>query len=464
MFAEGFSGIPESVCRLCVDPQVFQLIEAERAKGAGYKRIWRYLRTRGQNYARSEVQVHCAHMQRTEMSSIGDAEDRGEEVPDEFFTKHGIELPPDGVKWVAATVNQRGPNGESNWVRVRPEETEEDRVEIRQAEPVEVMGPRPSPTILMSGNWQTWVANPDVQIGYWKDSNGVWHTIHDERCLDLGHQIAQALAISDDLYGWIDAGDFLDLAAPSRHNPTTIDLHVEGLNKTTARGCEELARRRWIVGDDGEVVVMGGNHDIRLPKKTGQDMPYLVGLKRPGDPIDEHPMLSVPYLIRAHDHRVEWVSGYPSVYRMLNSNLVAFHAPTYGSKALDTARKIAARIHTSVYHGHTHRREALADNIETIKGARTLEVWCDGTWARVDGSLPAGNSAQDDYLNRVIPSALPDNQGVLGPNMHQGMSVIHVEVGGRERFSVERIAFWDGFAQFRGQTFEAMCDVEGNRL
>jgi hypothetical protein len=64
-------------------------------------------------------------------------------------------------------------------------------------------------------------------------------------------------------------------------------------------------------------------------------------------------------------------------------------------------------------------------------------------------------------MNRVIPSALPDNQGVLGPNMHQGMSVLHVELGGRERFSVERIAFWDGFAQFRGQTFQASCDVEG---
>ena len=56
---------------------------------------------------------------------------------------------------------------------------------------------------------------------------------------------------------------------------------------------------------------------------------------------------------------------------------------------------------------------------------------------------------------------LPNNQGVLGPNMHQGMSVLHVEIGGRERFSVERIAFWDGFAQFRGQTFQASCDVEG---
>ena len=112
-------------------------------------------------------------------------------------------------------------------------------------------------------------------------------------------------------------------------------------------------------------------------------------------------------------------------------------------------------------HGHTHRREALAENIETVKGARTLEIWSDGTWARVDGSLPASNNAHDEYMNRIIPAMLPNNQGVLGPNMHQGMSVLHVEIGARERFSVERIAFWDGFAQFRGQTFQASCDVEG---
>ena len=690
MFAEGYTGYLESACRLCLDPVVVGIVDKERDKGAGYKRIWRTLKLRGHNFARSEVQVHCAHLLRTELNSIGEAEDQGVEVPDEFFTRQGIELPPEGVKWTAATVEQQGPNGEKHWLRVRPEEAEADRVEIRQAEPVVVQGPRPSPTILVPGNWQTWVANPDCQIGYWKDSEGVWHTIHDESAFSLGHQIAQAVAGVEGLHGWLDVGDFLDLAAPSRHHPTTIDLHVEGLNKTTARGAEELARRRWLVGEEGELVVMGGNHDClssdtqiltkrgflslhdleadeevltvdddgqslwvvpiarvkyqytgdmvhvysrhmdalmtpnhrvvgrsvntgkweerlartcgapflavtagsgthkqsiysawdirmaawcytdsyydrnkwifyqrdskrqrivdllneggadfeskcrdrnikeicgktlkvrpepgwefkvvdplinkelrslvpdkeklapwvwdlsedevdlfirewqytdgskkanankgvmlycsrdnlrrqlmalmvnngyrvteseyrpghwrlnatktttakvtprerrikgtgvevvdytgdvwclsvpyerffvcrngkvfltgncRLPKKTAEDMPYLVGLKRPGDPEDEFPMLSVPYLIRARDAGVDWVSGYPSVYRVINSNLVAFHAPAYGSKALDTARKIAARVHASVVHGHTHRREALAENIETV--------------------------------------------------------------------------------------------------
>ena len=64
-------------------------------------------------------------------------------------------------------------------------------------------------------------------------------------------------------------------------------------------------------------------------------------------------MLSVPYLIRATvmPESTGSVDG-PSVYRVINSNLVAFHAPAYGSKALDTARKIAAREHVSGSRSH----------------------------------------------------------------------------------------------------------------
>ena len=432
----------------------------------GYHKIHTQVTQAGHSIGRLSIQRHVAEGAPGEINpleSIAQAVDRGEEVGDDWFFDRGLDIP-DGVRWVAATVTETMPDGNKSWVRIRPEDQPEDRLEIRQAKPIVVKGKRPAPTMFVKGNWVTWLASPDAQIGWWRDSDGNWHTIHDERCFDVGHQIAWAIARGDGLHGWLDVGDFMDLAAPSRHNPTTIDLHVEALNMSFERASEELARRRWLVGEEGEVVVLGGNHDIRLPKMASEKMPYLVGLKRPGEAEDEHPLLSVPYLVRARDHGVEWLSAYPSGYRALNTNLVAFHAPAYGSKALDTARKIAAKVHVSVIHGHTHRREGLAENIETIAGARTLEIWSDGTWARTDGSLPANNSAHDDYMNRVISSALPANQGLLGPNMHQGLSIIHVEQGGRDRFSVERVAIWDGWAQWRGQTFEANCDMDGNAL
>jgi hypothetical protein len=457
--------ILEAGCRVCASGTEHQLalVVQYRGEGWGYERIWREHNPDG--FSLENLRLHCKHVPRTVLTAVGEAEDRGEDVDiDDYFSSHGINMPPEGWNVAAATVEEQDDQGRRHWVRVRPEQAGAERVEVRQAQPVTVKGKWPAPKVWIKTNWRTWIANPDCQIGWWRDHRDVWHTIHDERCFDLGHQVALAVAEAEGVHGWLDVGDFLDLAAPSRHHPTSIDLHVEGLNKATQRGCEELAWRRWLVGPDGESILMGGNHDIRLQKKAAQDMPYLVGLRRPGDPDDEYPILSAPYLVRAREHGVEWCSGYPNVYRPLNSNLVACHAPAYGSRALDTARKIAARVHASVIHGHTHRREALAENIGTVHGTRTLEIWSDGTWARVDGSLPANDSSFDEYWNRVTQDTAPKEQGVLGPNFHQGMSVIHVETEGRERFSVERIAFWDGWAQFRGQSFQARCDVDGTLL
>ena len=211
---------------------------------------------------------------------------------------------------------------------------------------------------------------------------------------------------------------------------------------------------------------MDGNHTWRWQAKANQEMPWLVGMHRPGDPEDEHPYWSIPYLLRCRDYGVEWVPSWPSAYRQLNSNLVAFHAPAYGSKALDTARKIAAKVHASVVHGHTHRREALAENIETVEhGVRTLEVWSDGTLARTDGGLPSARNVFDEYGARMtVETTGSAKVGMLSENMHAGCSIVHVETTGRQRFSVERIAFWGGFAQWRGDTYESFVDVEGNEL
>lgn len=454
----------EGACRICSEPAVAELIRELRDSGHGYKYAYKWLKKRGLELSRAEVQVHCQHTPRSVMSGISDAEDRGQEVDENYLKDRGIVLP-EGVKWVAATVTERGAAGDPNWIRIKPEEPEGDRVEIRQAQPVVVEGNRPGLTLYVPGNWQIWMISPDAQIGVWRDHKENYRNIHDERCFDVGHQVAAAIAESDGLHGWLDVGDYCDLSAASRHNPTQIDLQVECLNRTWQRAAEEFARRRWVVGEQGEVVVLDANHTVRLRTKANQEMPYLVGMKRAGDPEDEYPVLSVPYLTRARDHGVEWVPAWPNGYRLLNGNLAAFHSPAYGSKALDTARKISSLIHCSVVFGHIHRREHLAFPIHTTKhGARTMEIWSDGCWARTDGSLPSQKNTFNDYGDRMTSLDVTANVGFLGEQMDQGFSVAHVEVGGRERFSIEHVAIWSGWCQFRGQTFEATCDIEGNPL
>ncbi len=447
--------------------KVHQLIEALREDGAGYKRIWRALKDLGYPYPRSHVQEYLAAQMRDVMSAIGDIEDEAQERSEEWFKKQGIELPPG---FVAATVEVQTPTEDGgvkrHWLRAKPESKPEDRVEIRQAQPVVIEPPAHRDfQFIISSSWRTWIATPDAQIGFWMDFNGNFHSTHDERCFDIIHQVANAMADSEGLYGWIDLGDFNDLQAPSRHNPTRIDTSVHCLNKTFQRSAEEFARRRYAVGESGEIVVLFGNHDIRFGKKNAQEQPYLVGLRRPGEE-DDYPVLTVPYLTRSKEYGVEWVPSYPEGYRKINSNLLAFHAPRYGSTALDTARKIAARVHASVIFGHTHRRESLAENIETTKGNRTMEVWSDGTFARIDGSLPSERNTFDERTgDRLLVGSLPNEKwGMLSENMHQGFSILHVEEGGRERFSVERVAIWDGWCHVRGTAFEASCDSEGNLL
>lgn len=459
----------EDACPVCENPPLAEMVAAWRTQGMGYRDIWNSLRATGDTTSRNTVQQHCAHVERTVTTAVAEAVDETAiEVDDDWFAAQGVDLPPSGTRWVAATVEQVGPNGEKHWLRVRPLSLDvpDERLEIRQAAPVDVIGKIECPIIVSRGKWRTFFGSPDGQLGFWQENiTGIWHTTHDERYFSLGHQIAQAMASSEGLDGWIDVGDLFDLSASSRWNPTAIDLHVEGLNRTWERGAEEFARRRYAVGEEGELIVMDGNHSsIRLRAAVQANTPWLVGMKRAGSDEFEPPVLSVPFLTRSRDFGVEWCSGYPSAYRSLNSNLVVFHAPVYGSKALDTSRKLAAEIHCSVYFGHVHRREHMAHCIQTTKGQRTFETWSDGAWCRVDGSLPSQRNSYDEVGNRMLASSMPPNMGMLSESMHAGASIIHVEQGGRERFSVERIAFWDDFAQFRGVTFEATCDRDGNAI
>lgn len=454
-----------SPCLICADSSIAGIISLWRGAGYGYKRCWRELVKEGYQLSRDKVQEHCAHVERSVMSAISDIEDRAIEVTADWFQSRGIETPPG---FVAGTIEVRGENGEKHWLRVKPEQPEEERLEVRQAEPVIVSGPVPSPTILIPGNWQTWVLTPDLQTGWWLDSEGQFHTIHDERAIDITFQVGIEVANAEGLHGWLDVGDTLDGAAVSTHDPGIIDTQVKVVNMASQRLSDIMAMRRHIVGPDGELVVIGGNHEIRWMKMTQKQMPYLVGLKRADDPEDEHPVMSVPYLARFRDHGVKWVNSYPNCYYRVNSNLAAFHAPAYSNRPLQSAQKISDMIDASVVFGHTHRRESYSWNKETIKGVRTFEVWSDGTLARIDGSVPSAKSTYDDYGNRLTQAKLfekfGEEVGMLPENWHQGFSIVHVEKGGRERFAREPVVIWDGFAVYRGTSFTAHCDVEGNPL
>lgn len=452
-------------CKICDDPQILAIFNDLHAAGWGRDRIWVAVREYG--VGKHTVAKHKGHTFTNVMSSIERAIDSAEvEVSEDYWDAHGIAKPPPGTKWVAATVVDKGPSGAS-WMRIRPieEETEETRVEIRQAQPVTVEGKRPSLTLLTKGDWRLWAIVPDGQEGYWVDNEGTLRPTHDERAFDLGHQIISWMANREPLYGIGDCGDFLDLSAPSRWDPAVGDSSVRVINATLQRASEELAWRRWVVGDEGRVVVLSGNHDDRLRQFLTKSAGWLVGLRRPGDEEDEWPVLSVPYLVRAKDYGVTWVENFPGSYFKLNDNLVVMHSPALSSRPLDTAKRIANTIHASVIHGHSHRAERASFNLETTdKGVRTFTVWSSGCWARIDGALPSGKNSYNSYGDRIVANSLGSEVGYLSENMHQGFDFVWVEQGGSQRWSAEHIEFWGSWAQFRGHEFYASVDIEGNAL
>lgn len=458
-------------CPICENPALASFADEHRQAGHGYRRTWRMAKLMlGSQVGKHQFQRHfsqCSDRSGSAVYGVGDAQDAAEALVDieDYFTAHGITLPPDGWKVRAATVTEKDGNGNPNWVRIAPETPDEDeRIEIRQAEPVIVQGPAPSPTVFMRGQWETWITTPDLQCGYWMDFDGNWHSTHDERAVDLTHQIARAVADSEGLAGWLDVGDYLDVAAFSTHKNGPGDMSVHALNKATQRGSDIAGIRRHILGPEGKLVILDGNHPIRMANQANNLMPWIVGLKRADDPEDEYPVLSVPFLCRFRDHGVRWINGYPGGYYRVNSNLVGMHAPVYGSQALATARKLSAVIKMSVVHGHTHRREALAVNDETDKGMRTYEIWSDGALCRVDGSVPSAKSSYNDKQDRIIASMLPDDEGLLSENWHAGLSVVHVDQSEKGLFSREAITIWGDWCMYRGVEFQATVDVEGNQL
>lgn len=388
-----------------------------------------------------------------------DKADRG--LPHTAYTE-----PSSGGSWHVVVIS----------VPVKPSE----RAEVRQAKPVVVRMPKPPRplTVIKRRSWQTWMVSPDEQIGYSRAERGGFlhelpngerirvHTTHDERWFALGHQIAAAVSADGGLHGWASPGDLADAAAFSRWDPATGDTDAEVVNLGLDRTHREMAARRQVVGPDGELLVAGSNHDERFEKFAASVQKHggrLVGLRRPGDPDDEHPMMTLPYMIRAHELGVEWVYGYPSVYRMLNRNMAILHCAQYGSKPLATARAHASKLRCNVVFGHTHRAEETSELVlDADRRAVRVDAWTDGTWGRSDGALPAGTNGHSGSRKRLAPDDLDPAHRMLPTNAHAGCSIVHVEVDGDERVEVERVRFrQDGTAFWRGVEFRAGCDPDG---
>ena len=282
------------------------------------------------------------------------------------------------------------------------------------------------------------VVFPDPQIGYWRnlDTNELT-AMHDEAAIDCALEIAKAVQP----HQIVNLGDYLDLAEFS----SKFAVHPEFVHTTQASidyGHRLLARQRAILGPDGDLALLAGNHDDRLGKCILQNARAALRLRRAEDP-ESWPVMSVPYVLRVDDLGCTYVDGYPAGSLKLadgtdqQSPLFAVH-----ERGLDMA-KVAKAQRQSYVQGHKHTVAMHSETYELDGQPVDVESWSFGCLCRNDGFVPSTKGASSDRGGAV--RRIESWQHAVG--------VITVAPSGA--WSIEGVRIRDGVAMFRGKEYRA---------
>lgn len=452
-------------CILCATLPPSVLAEFEATPGTRPKRE-QWLAARGYKELRDHaIRLHQRHRrQEREGSDISAAldpmggvdafvEEVTREEADKYFADKGITLPPGFIGGTIEVRTGDPAKPEKHWLRVKPEETDESRWEVREAQPVNV---RISVAARLperrATRLRTAVIYPDAQIWYWQGKDGVWHTTHDEAALDVALQVQMDVEAEHGVDDLVDLGDFLDFPVFSKHRSSPVHVLRESLGRSIDRGHTILAERR-AVSPKATARMLDGNHDARLILHLIDTNPFLVGLRVAGQDKDEPPVLSLRNLLRLADIGWEHVGPYPTGEVWLSPDFRLVHGDCVrpSSAATNTAY---LRDEVSTIYGHTHRAGMDYRSVQRQEGLRRYVAGSPGMLCRVDGSVPSAKGGHDD-----------DGQPSLsrGETWDQGIFVVHYDPeGGTPR--VEHVLIHSGHAVWRGRDYYARCDADGNPL
>ena len=308
---------------------------------------------------------------------------------------------------------------------------------VAQAAPVKLQKP-PNKGQNEAGRWRAAVILPDVQIGYrrLRSATGEWFMdpFHDEKAMACALQIVAE--VHPELV--VLLGDFLDLPAQSKY------IQEQSWASTTQdaldRGHRFLAEIRALV-PDAEIVVLEGNHDLRLPRSIQVNAAASFGLQRANLPAS-WPVLTLPHLLRFEELAVQYVEGYPANEFWINDNLVCIHGRLTGNATRSAASRVVDDERVSTIFGHVHTVEIRHKTRRVRDGRKHSFAASPGCLCRIDGAVPSVKSGLDQ-LGRPLVSY---------ENWQQGVGVVTFEPG-NGRFDLEMVNIFDGSAMFRGRSF-----------
>lgn len=277
---------------------------------------------------------------------------------------------------------------------------------------------------------------PDAQIGYYRGRDGELEPTHDEKAM----QIALELIKEVNPQIIVCVGDNLDLPEMSKYitTPAYQQTTQASIDRAT-KFCAELRD----VAPNAKIIWLAGNHEERMPKYLLTNATAAYGLRK-GNVPESWPVLTIPYLCRMEDFKIEYRPGYPASDFWINQKLRVIHGDRIKSSG-STANIYLNQEKTSVIYGHIHRIETAYKTREDFDGPRTIMAASPGCLARIDGAVPSTKGGVD----------LDGRPLVRYENWQQGMAVVTYEQSGDHKFSYELIPIYNGWAFYKDKEFIA---------
>ena len=303
---------------------------------------------------------------------------------------------------------------------------------INPGKPANVKMVLPKPITKPDG-YETAVILPDIQFGYYRDSNGDLVSTHDETALT----IALNIVATSNPEKVILVGDNMDFPEFGKYrlSPAFAQTTQASIDRATKFSAELRA-----AAPNADIVWLAGNHEERLPNYVLDNAKAAFGLRR-GNTPDNWPVLSVPHLCRFDEHRIRYLAGYPASSYWINERIRVIHGDKVASGG-STAHKYLATSKTSVVFGHIHRREWAERSREDFDGPKTILAASPGTLAKTDGAVPSTKGGID-LDGRPLP---------IVEDWQQGLAVVTYQPGDGE-FWYEQIPIHSGRAWWRGKLY-----------
>lgn len=303
---------------------------------------------------------------------------------------------------------------------------------VRQGPPMRVAA-RVTKGLPKPDGMETAVVLPDMQIGYFRNAAGDLEPTHDEQAIAVAQSIISAVRPEK----IIMVGDNLD--APEfgkyRLSPAFAQTTQRSIDRAT-----ELCFTLRALAPEADIVWIAGNHEERITNATIDNLKAAFGIKR-GLAHDSLPVLSVPFLCRMDESKIDYRPGYPAGSYWINERLRVIHGDKVSSGG-STAHKYLATSKTSVLYGHCHRREWAERSREDFDGPKTILAASPGCLARTDGSTPSTKGSWD-LEGRPIQ---------IVEDWQQGIGVVTFTPGDGP-FWYEQVAIHQGQAFFRGKVY-----------